>query len=109
MRTAQMVCTRCGTIGWPKRHVPGTFVTELLLFLFFIVPGLIYGIWRLAATKNVCAACLADALVPLDSTTGRAIANRAQPAMHTSGSFCGDCGAKVEGRFCAVCGAATGR
>jgi len=104
--------------------LPGPASTQLAIFcawrlrgplgalvggICFIVPGLIYGIWRLAATKNVCAACLADALVPLDSTTGRAIANRAQPAMHTSGSFCGDCGAKVEGRFCAVCGAATGR
>ena len=43
----QMVCTRCGTIGRPKRYTPGTFGMELLLFLFFIIPGLIYGIWRI--------------------------------------------------------------
>lgn len=76
MPTVQMVCTRCGTIGFPKRHTPGSFAVELILFLFFIVPGLIYGAWRLTARKWVCAACTADALVPIDSPTGRAIIER---------------------------------
>jgi len=102
----QMVCTRCGTIGWPKRYTPGNFATELLLFLFFIIPGLIYGVWRLAARKDVCPACLSDALVPIDSPAGRALASRIQP--QTVGPFCGGCGAPVQGRFCASCGTATG-
>jgi p-aminobenzoyl-glutamate transporter AbgT len=75
MPESQMICTRCGTIGWPKRYTPGSFGVELLLFLLFIIPGLIYGVWRLAARKWVCATCMADALVPIDSPTGRALAN----------------------------------
>ena len=101
-----MVCTRCGTVGWPKRHTPGTFAVELLLFLFFIIPGVIYGIWRLAARRDVCAACLSDAIVPVNSPIGQSIMNRVQPA--TPGLFCASCGARVTGRFCAACGAATG-
>jgi hypothetical protein len=89
-----MVCTRCGSIGREKRHTPGSFVIELLLFLFiiaslivsstfgFIIPGLliilflIYGIWRLTARKWVCRVCLAESLVPFDSPVGQSMAAR---------------------------------
>jgi hypothetical protein len=75
MSKMQMICTRCGTIGRPKRHTPGSLALELFLFLFFIIPGLLYGVWRLSARKWVCAACQADTLVPIDSPRGRALAN----------------------------------
>jgi hypothetical protein len=80
MSETQKICTRCGTIGWPKRYTPGSFAIELLLFLFFIIPGVIYGVWRLTARKWVCAACLADALVPIDSPTGRALVLQSKQA-----------------------------
>ena len=109
-----MVCTHCGTIGWPKRYTPGSFGTELLLFLFFIIPGLIYGIWRIAARKDVCAACLSDALVPIGSPAGRAMTSRTQARMSASGSApiapalkrCPDCAEDVraEARKCRFCG-----
>jgi hypothetical protein len=79
MPKSAMICTRCGTIGAPKRYTPGSFGVELLLFLFLIVPGVIYGVWRLAARKWVCATCMADALVPIDSPRGRALAHQNAP------------------------------
>ena len=114
MPQSQMVCTRCGTIGRPKRYTPGTFGMELLLFLFFIIPGLIYGIWRIAARKDVCAACLSDELVPIGSPAGRAMTSRTQARMSASGSApiapalkkCTDCAEDVraEARKCRFCG-----
>jgi hypothetical protein len=68
-----MVCTRCGTVGKPERRVPGSGLAEFLLFLLFLIPGLIYRSYRKSATKDVCSACSADALVPVDSPAGRAL------------------------------------
>jgi hypothetical protein len=79
-----MICTRCGTIGWPQRHTPRSFGLELLLFLLFVIPCLVYGVWRLAARRWVCAACVADALVPIDSPTGRLGRRSARPAVPSS-------------------------
>lgn len=91
---SEMLCTRCGSIGRPKRHTPGSFLIELLLFLLtiaslivspiygFVAPVLffllfsIYGMWRLTARRRVCRICLAEALVPLDSPVGRSMTAR---------------------------------
>ena len=42
-----MYCTNCGTVAEPKKHTPGTFLTEAVLWLFLIIPGLIYSVWRI--------------------------------------------------------------
>jgi hypothetical protein len=81
---------------------------ELLLFLFFIVPGVIYGIWRLAARKDVCASCLSDSLVPINSPMGRTLANRAPRPGVSGASFCASCGSPISGKFCSSCGTVTG-
>jgi hypothetical protein len=102
MPEAQMVCTRCGSFGKPKRHTPGSFPVELLLFLLFIIPGIIDGLWRLSARKLVCSVCMADALVPVDSPIGKSVI--AQTVMF----HCQACGAQIHWRFCSACGTATG-
>lgn len=69
-----MVCTRCGSIFQkPKRHLPGTFLMELFLFLLFVLPGLVYGVWRLMAAKMVCPACGSEQIVPETTPVGRQI------------------------------------
>jgi len=70
----QVVCTSCGTIGQTKRLTPGSFWVELALFLFLIIPGVIYGIWHLAGRKLVCAVCGSANLVPIDTPIGKSIA-----------------------------------
>jgi ribosomal protein S27AE len=81
------LCVRCGTEGYSKKHVSGSFIIELVLFmagliglLFFIIPGLIvlalalaYSIWRLTTKKQVCRACGSEDLIPPDSPAAIAL------------------------------------
>lgn len=67
----QLVCTACGTKGVPRRTTPGSFLIELFLWCCFLVPGLIYSLWRLSSRKAVCSACGGAQLVPPDSPVGR--------------------------------------
>ena len=66
-----MLCRRCGTEAKPKTQVKGNVLTELVLWLFFLLPGLIYSIWRLTTKTKVCPACGSEELVPPDSPVGR--------------------------------------
>lgn len=68
-----MVCRDCGTRSEPVQTTPGSLLIELVLWLCFIVPGLIYSLWRLSARHDACAACGSRKLVPADSPVGRRI------------------------------------
>lgn len=61
------LCTTCGSVGPPQKYVPGNFGTELLLWLFGILPGVCYSYWRLNATFLGCPKCRGTVLIPLDS------------------------------------------
>lgn len=67
-----MYCPNCGSAGKPKTFTPGSFALEVLLWLFFIVPGLIYSIWRLTARYKGCASCGQRGVIPVDSPRARA-------------------------------------
>lgn len=68
------VCGKCGTVAEPKRFTPGSILIEIVLWLCFLVPGLIYSLWRLSKRRDVCPSCGADELLQLDSPRGRAVA-----------------------------------
>lgn len=65
------VCTQCGTRGPSRSVTRGSFAIEIVLWLLFIIPGLIYSIWRVSTRTTACAACGATSLVPPDSPAGR--------------------------------------
>lgn len=67
----ELICTNCGVVGTPKNRVKGSFLVEVALWFFFIVPGIIYSIWRLSSKAKVCRSCGAENMVPTDSPTGR--------------------------------------
>ena len=66
-----LVCTTCGHHASPKAATRGSFLIELVLWLMFLVPGLIYSLWRLSTRQQQCAACGSTALVPPDTPAGR--------------------------------------
>lgn len=50
-------CPNCSFEGEAKTKTPGSFLIELVLWLCFLIPGLIYSIWRLSARGKVCPRC----------------------------------------------------
>ncbi len=63
----QLLCRACGTIDKPKRHTEGSILIEIILWCFFIVPGLIYSIWRFTKRYQVCRHCGSRELIPRNS------------------------------------------
>lgn len=59
-------CPRCKYQGKAKRAMKGSFVIELVLWCFFIIPGVIYSLWRLTTKSKVCPDCGEDKLIPHD-------------------------------------------
>lgn len=57
MSNESLICMDCGHIGYPVRITKGHFALEVLLWLFFLVPGLIYSVWRLTTRHDGCEAC----------------------------------------------------
>jgi hypothetical protein len=64
-------CTTCGAVGAPKSHTRGSIWVEIVLWLCFLLPGLVYSLWRLSTRQKVCRTCGAATLVPLDSPVAR--------------------------------------
>jgi len=56
-------CNACHNFT-PTALKKGSGWIELVLYLFYILPGIIYSIWRRSGAPNVCPLCRATALVP---------------------------------------------
>lgn len=67
MAKAPVVCTNCGSEGTPKTVTPGSVFIELVLWLCFLIPGIIYSLWRLNKRHAVCSVCGSAAVVPANS------------------------------------------
>lgn len=67
------LCTVCGYIGKPYKYTKGSFGVELLLWIFFLIPGLIYSIWRLSSRYEACPKCDAPNMIPMDSPVAKKI------------------------------------
>lgn len=68
------ICTECGTAGKPKRVTRGSILIEIILWLCFLIPGLIYSVWRLTTRHDACGACGSRNMVPLSSPRGKKLA-----------------------------------
>ncbi len=68
-----IICAQCGTVGQTKKVTPGSIGIELILWLFLIIPGLIYSVWRLSGRADVCKTCGSKEVLPLDTPRGSAL------------------------------------
>lgn len=64
-------CTVCGSIGQPVRHMPGSIIIEIALWCSFIIPGIIYTLWRHSVEHRVCHKCKSKNIVPLDTPAAK--------------------------------------
>jgi hypothetical protein len=67
-----MYCTTCGHDGDSETKTRGSMAIEVALWLCFVIPGLIYSMWRQGSRQPVCAKCGGTALVPPDSPVAMA-------------------------------------
>lgn len=69
----EYACGYCGHVGKGKLVTGGSFLIEAVLWFFFILPGLIYSLWRLTSRHLECPDCGSRQLVPANSPAGRRI------------------------------------
>jgi hypothetical protein len=65
-----VVCKACGHHGKSTSATKGSFWIEVILWLCFLIPGLIYSIWRLNTRHSVCPKCGSSDIIPSDSPIG---------------------------------------
>lgn len=59
-------CNNCGHVGWSKNR--GNFLITIVLAFFFLIPAVIYEIWRRSGL-GVCESCGSDSLKPSNQCT----------------------------------------
>lgn len=69
----EMFCPACETVGVPKTVTKGSILLELAMWILFLLPGLIYSMWRLMSRYKACPACGAPNMIPTDSPRARAL------------------------------------
>lgn len=65
--SVEIVCTSCGYVGKPETITKGSFGIEVILWLCFLIPGLIYSVWRLSSRHKGCPSCGQTTLIPRTS------------------------------------------
>ena len=65
------ICKECGYSGKMKKDVAGSFAIEIILWLCFLLPGVIYSVWRQTKRREICPKCKSLNLIPIDSPAGQ--------------------------------------
>ena len=72
------ICPNCGYKGKQKTFVRGSILIELVLWLAFIIPGLIYSIWRLTSKYKGCPKCKYEFMMPISTPFAQKLINRSE-------------------------------
>lgn len=65
------ICTTCGTECTPVHMRRGNGFLELILWLSFIIPGILYTAWRNIEDELACKQCGGITIIPLSTPMGR--------------------------------------
>lgn len=63
----RLFCVSCGHEGPGKTFTRGSIFIEIVLWICFLIPGLIYSIWRQNSKVKICTNCGGKTLVPPNS------------------------------------------
>jgi len=70
-----LICPTCGQLSFGRKKPKGSPWIEILLWLCFLVPGIIYTIWRCSGDIRVCPACESRGLIPANTPRGQVMVN----------------------------------
>jgi hypothetical protein len=56
----------------------GSTLVGLLLLFLFVLPWIVYGIWRQSTKKDVCAKCGSPEIIPVDTPQGQELLKKAK-------------------------------
>ena len=74
---SQMVCITCRDIGRSTDFTRGSLLTEIILWICFVVPGFIYSLWRVSTSAKIgCPSCKTPSMVPVRTHVGKIILNK---------------------------------
>jgi predicted RNA-binding Zn-ribbon protein involved in translation (DUF1610 family) len=73
------ICKDCGTAHYGDRVLPGSGWIELVLWLAWLVPGIIYSIWRRSNGRLTCPACGSRQVVLIATPVGAQLARQYYP------------------------------
>lgn len=74
-----MICPNCGTRGEPKTITKGNLAIELILWLCFLIPGLIYSIWRMTSKVQGCPSCGQPDMINVTTPNGKLLIEKFYP------------------------------
>lgn len=66
--TKKYICMECGCQRDPVNAKRGLLVIEIFMWFLYIVPGVIYSIWRRVRTQRVCPNCRNPSVVLTSSS-----------------------------------------
>ena len=101
-----MYCKKCGNVGPTKGIMKGSFAIELVLWLFFLLPGLVYSVWRLTTKGRGCSVCGSEDVIPANSPLAQNKAGQPVAEATIAAALCSSCGkySRGGGAFCTQCG-----
>ncbi len=65
------ICSQCGNVSSSQTAIKGSLGLEIVLWILFIIPGVIYSVWRSSSRYKVCPSCKSTSLVPIDSPVAK--------------------------------------
>ena len=80
---AATICRDCGSQGSLRTKTKGSIFMEIILWCCFLLPGLIYSVWRMTSRERVCNICGSKNYVPLNSPAGQKLRRDFAPVATT--------------------------
>ncbi|MDP1886131.1 hypothetical protein [Polaromonas sp.] len=75
-----LICKQCGTLNEKgSSSLPGSGWIEVVLWLAYVVPGIIYSIWRRTKRNATCAACASRELIQVGTPVGAQLIKQYHP------------------------------
>jgi len=82
--TKKYVCMECGCQREPIDAKRGLLVIEIFMWLLYIIPGIIYSIWRRVRKQKVCSKCRTPSVVLTSSSRAMGVMRLMKTFSHTA-------------------------